>query len=84
MNKRELKEQISAICGVDKESVLAVINTLEDVITDATEEGETVYLKGFGKFFAKEFKEKKGRNPATGESIILPQRKKLYFKASRK
>jgi integration host factor subunit alpha len=48
------------------------------------ESGEDVMISGFGKFCVKEKKERKGRNPATGESMILKPRKVVIFRCSGK
>ena len=46
--------------------------------------GEDVLISGFGKFNVKDKKERRGRNPATDEDIILPPRKVVRFKCSGK
>jgi integration host factor subunit alpha len=43
-----------------------------------------VLVSGFGKFCVKEKKERKGRNPATGEDLMLRARKIVTFKCSGK
>ena len=46
--------------------------------------GENVMIYGFGKFQVKTKKERRGRNPATGEDLILQPRKVVTFKYSGK
>ncbi len=46
--------------------------------------GEDVLISGFGKFCVKEKTERKGRNPATGEDMMLAPRKVVTFKCSGK
>jgi integration host factor subunit alpha len=48
------------------------------------EPGEDVLISGFGKFCVKEKKERKGRNPATGDAMMLAPRKVVTFKCSGK
>ena len=48
------------------------------------ESGEDVLISGFGKFCVKDKNERKGRNPATGETAILPARRVVTFKWSKK
>jgi integration host factor subunit alpha len=50
----------------------------------ALENGEDVLISGFGKFCVKEKKERKGRNPATGDNLMLKPRKVVTFRCSRK
>ena len=49
---------------------------------DATLFGEDVMISGFGKFCAKKKKERKGRNPATGDDMMLESRQAVTFKCS--
>jgi integration host factor subunit alpha len=44
--------------------------------------GEDVLISGFGKFCVKKKKERRGRNPATGEDMILAPRRVVTFKWS--
>jgi integration host factor subunit alpha len=46
--------------------------------------GENVLISGLGKFCAKEKRERRGRNPATGEDMMLAPRKVVTFKCSGK
>jgi len=46
------------------------------------ESGEDVMISGFGKFCVKEKKERRGRNPSTGEDMVLEPRKVVTFKCS--
>jgi len=59
-----------------------VIETLIGLITTKLAAGEDVLISGFGKFCVKEKKERRGRNPATGEDMMLEARKEVTFKCS--
>ena len=50
------------------------------VITEEIARGNRVELRGFGAFEAKATKARKGRNPATGQAIEIPEGKKVRFK----
>ncbi len=52
------------------------------IIKESLETGEDVIISGFGKFCVKEKNVRRGRNPQTGESIILEARKVVTFKCS--
>jgi integration host factor subunit alpha len=65
------------------ESIEAVESLLE-IIKSTLESGEDVLISGFGKFCVKDKNERKGRNPATGETAILPARRVVTFKCSGK
>ena len=60
-----------------------LVKEAADLITREAEAGERVILRGFGTFQQKTSKARKGRNPATGEAIDIPERTALHFKASK-
>ena len=53
-----------------------------EIIKRPLESGEDVLVSGFGKFQVKEKRDRKGRNPATNEDMILSARKVVTFKCS--
>ena len=61
-----------------------VVEVLLEIIKSTLENGEDVLISGFGKFCIKEKKERRGRNPAKGEIMILPARRVVTFKNSAK
>ena len=61
-----------------------IINTLCDTMKDALARGEDVRISGFGKFQVKFKWGRKGRNPQTGEMIILRSRRTVTFRTSPK
>ena len=58
------------------------VETILRIIKSSLEDGEDVLLSGFGKFNVNGKSARKGRNPKTGESLILPARKVATFKPS--
>ena len=59
-----------------------IIETLIELIKSKLISGEDVLISGFGKFCVKEKRERRGRNPATGEGMMLSARKVVTFKCS--
>ena len=59
-----------------------VIETLIGLITTKLAAGEDVLISGFSKFCVKEKRERKGRNPATGEDLKIEARRVVTFKCS--
>ena len=80
MNKSELVTAIASTAGLTKvqagEALNAFIETVEKTVTA----GDDVVLVGFGTFSRKETKDRKGRNPQTGEPITIKGGKKPMFK----
>ena len=59
-----------------------IVETLLKIIKSTLESGEDVMISGFGKFQVRNKGERRGRNPATGEDMILPARRVTTFKCS--
>ena len=80
------KDQIiNSICdklGVPKRKSADVLESLLTLIVNTLEGGEDVLISGFGKFCVKEKHARKGRNPATGEDLVLGSRRVVTFKCS--
>ncbi|RJR35141.1 MAG: integration host factor subunit alpha [Desulfobacteraceae bacterium] len=62
----------------------AIVNTLFEIMARALERGDFVIISGFGKFQVKFKWARKGRNPRTGESIVLESRRVVTFHASKR
>jgi len=82
LTKSHLVERIGKENDMDKTRAAKIIESLFEIIKKNLEEGEDVLVSGFGKFCVKEKSERRGRNPHTGEEIILPSRKVITFKVS--
>lgn len=70
--------------GFTKKKSVEVIETLLEIIKSTLEKGEDVLVSGFGKFCVKYKKQRRGRNPATGDDLMLKERKVVTFKCSGK
>lgn len=58
-----------------------LVNAVLDAIKERLVTGEVVSLPGIGKLQVIETKERKGRNPSNGKSLVIPPKKKLRFSA---
>ena len=70
--------------GLSKRKSVEVIESLLEIIKRSLESSEDVLISGFGKFCVKDKAQRRGRNPATGEDLILRGRKVVTFKCSGK
>jgi integration host factor subunit alpha len=77
-------ESISDQSGYPKNHSSVIVEILLEIIKKALESGDDVLISGFGKFCVKDKKERKGRNPATGEDMILEPRKTVTFRCSQR
>jgi integration host factor subunit alpha len=70
--------------GFTKKKSVEVIESLLEIIKRTLESSEDVLISGFGKFCVKDKAKRRGRNPATGEDLMLRGRKVVTFKCSGK
>ena len=84
LTKAMIADEIARQNGFTKKKSVEVIEILLEMIKKSLESGEDVLLSGFGKFCVMEKKARKGRNPATGDSMMLRPRKVVTFICSGK
>ncbi|MFP4533829.1 MAG: integration host factor subunit alpha [Desulfobacterales bacterium] len=83
LTKSQIVKQVNDLGFSNKQSAEIVENLLE-IIKTSLENGEDVLVSGFGKFCIKEKAPRRGRNPATGDDLILDARRVVTFKPSGK
>ena len=84
LTKAHIIEAISEQNAFTKKKSAETVETVLEIIKSSLQSGEDVLISGFGKFCVNAKRERRGRNPATGESIILPPKKVVTFKCSGK
>ena len=84
LTKAQMVESIQNQTGFPKTRSSEIVETLLEIIKSTLESGEDVLVSGFGKFNVREKKERKGRNPSTGEDMMLSPRKVVTFNCSGK
>jgi len=84
LTKAQIIEEISNKDGFTKKKSIEIVETLLDIIKSTLESGDDVLISGFGKFCVKKKKERRGRNPATGDDMMLSSRNVVTFKCSSK
>jgi len=83
LTKAKIVEALAKQNGYTRKRSVEIIETLLEIIKSSLESGEDVLISGFGKFCVHEKKARRGRNPATGEDMILASRKVISFRCSR-
>jgi nucleoid DNA-binding protein len=84
MNKDEISKKVyEAHGGLAFADARKIVDLILDTIKGRLSQGERVVLSGFGSFTVRRRKDKKGINPQTGESIIIPGRNTVKFKPSK-
>jgi integration host factor subunit alpha len=82
MTKSDIVEAIHQRVGFSKKRSTEVVAMVLDLIKEALDEGEKVKISGFGNFELRRKEPRKGRNPQTGEEIVITERQVLTFKPS--
>jgi integration host factor subunit alpha len=82
LTKDHLISSVAEANGYPRNKSAELIETLLELIKSKLVSGEDVLISGFGKFCVKEKRERRGRNPATGEEMMLDARKVVTFKCS--
>jgi nucleoid DNA-binding protein len=81
MTKKEIVLKIAEETGLKQVDVKKVVQKTLDGITATLAKGETVELRNFGVFKVRSRKPRVGRNPKTGATVPIPERKVVSFKA---
>jgi DNA-binding protein HU-beta len=79
MTKAELVARIAQEAGVTKRQAEQVVDTFVESIQTALSRGESLSLVGFGRFSVLARAGRKGRNPRTGQDMMIPARKIAKF-----
>ena len=80
MTKKDIVVKIADDTGIKQIEVKKVLQKALDDIIESLARGETVELRNFGIFKVKTRKGRIGRNPRTGESVPIPEKKVVTFK----
>ncbi len=82
LTKAQIIDTVQDRLGFTRQRSAELVGSLLEIVKDSLENGDDVLISGFGKFCVKEKKERRGRNPATGEDLMLDERKVVTFKCS--
>ncbi len=82
MTKADLIEKVSEGAGFSKKESAEIVELVFDILKENLENGENVKVSGFGNFIVRHKKTRKGRNPQTGDEILISERNVVTFKTS--
>jgi integration host factor subunit beta len=83
MKKSELIEKLALRQGLPQRDAALSVDLILEAIADGLSRGERTEIRGFGAFDVHWRPEKIGRNPKTGESVQVPSKRTLRFKAGK-
>lgn len=83
LTKAHIAESVRHRCSLPKHKATDTVELILEIIKGSLESGDDVLISGFGKFSLKDRRERRGRNPYTGQSMILKPRRVVTFQCSR-
>jgi integration host factor subunit alpha len=83
LTKAHIINTIADQIGYPKNHSSEIVETLLELIKKTLESGDDVLISNFGKFCVKEKGERRGRNPSTGEDMMMKPKKVVTFRCSR-
>ena len=82
MTKADIIDTICEENGFSKRESAKIVENILDIIKERLENGENVMLSGFGSFNIQHKRARRGRNPQTGEEMMISARRVLRFRVS--
>jgi integration host factor subunit alpha len=82
LTKAHLIDTIYNSVEFPKNRSAQAVESLVEILKSTLANGEDVLISGFGKFCVKEKRERRGRNPQTGDDLILGSRRVVTFRCS--
>ena len=84
LTKKDIVEQVYNELGFPRNKSVEIVESLLEIIKATLASGDDVLVSGFGKLCVRYKNERKGRNPATGDDMMLKPRRIVTFKCSGK
>jgi len=82
LTKIEVVNMLNEQIGFPKIGCIRIVESFFDIIKSELDKGNPVMISGFGKWTVKAKRERKGRNPQTGENVTIEARKVVTFRPS--
>jgi integration host factor subunit beta len=83
MTKSDLVNVVTEKSNLTKKKVETVVNCIFDTMFEALVNGDRIEVRGFGSWYVKHYKSYTGRNPKTGSSVDVPEKKLPFFKVGK-
>ena len=82
MTKKDLITIVTNYIGLSEKESHNIVDLFLEIMASTLESGEPVKISGFGSWTVREKKSRNGRNPQTGDAMVLDERRVVRFKAS--
>jgi len=83
MTKSDLIEELTQKLQLTKKKVESIVNCCFDTMFEALVNGDRIEIRGFGSWYVKSYKGYTGRNPKTGTSVEVPEKKLPFFRVGK-
>jgi integration host factor subunit beta len=83
MNKLELISTLKNEANISKAEAAKIVEIFFDSMAEALAEGERVEIRGLCSFYVKNYKSYTGRNPKTGDKVVINPKKLPFFKCGK-
>jgi integration host factor subunit beta len=81
MTRSELVEEVAQRADITKEKASLIVGCILDSMASALKDGQRIEIRNFGNFVVREYESYVGRNPKSGDKVIVPQKKMPFFRA---
>ena len=82
LTKAHIINNVQEQVGIPRKEAAEIVEELLEIMKKTLAQGEDILISGFGKFCVRDKGQRRGRNPATGEDMILDKRRVVTFKCS--
>jgi integration host factor subunit alpha len=83
MTKAEIVQAVyTKLGGFSKKESADLVDLVFETMKETLGRGEKIKISGFGNFVLRDKRQRQGRNPQTGDPIVITERRVLNFKAS--
>ncbi len=80
MTKAELVDEVGRQAALTRKHSEVIVEAVFSSILEALQRGDKIELRGFGSFRIRKRGSRTGRNPKTGEGVVVPAKRVPYFK----
>lgn len=83
MNKADLVNALKNQNGFTRQQAEKIVDIFFNTMSEALAKGERVEIRGFGSIFVKDYKSYTGRNPKTGEPVVVKPKRLPFFRCGK-
>ena len=83
MTKSDLIEILVSRTNLPKKRIEQIVNCVLDSLFEALVNGDRIEIRGFGSWYVKEYKSYTGRNPKTGSTVKVSEKRLPFFKVGK-